>query len=224
MKLPDPMTGSLCLGRSVHKAVAIYFRERLRGNLIDTTDAIEAYELAWEENAEDTQFAADEDVAGTKGAGATLVAKYLAEAVPKVEPAALDLHVTGEIGSVAVQGYIDILAADGTIIDLKTAKAKPSGVSSDYAFQIATYRQLCPQSNGKAKLTTLVRTKTPQRVEQEYTVSAEDQTQTRVLYPLVQQSIREGRYLPNRNDNLCSRRNCAFWAACEKEYGGRVEE
>jgi hypothetical protein len=35
--------------------------------------------------------------------------------------------------------------------------------------------------------------------------------------------MREGIYLPNRSSNLCSYKHCAFAAACEDEFGGRVK-
>ena len=34
---------------------------------------------------------------------------YVDQAAPAVEPAAIELHVTGEIGRVSVQGYVDVL-------------------------------------------------------------------------------------------------------------------
>ena len=37
-----------------------------------------------------------------------------------------------------------------------------------------------------------------------------------------QPGMDEGLYLPNRGSNLCSRRHCAHWQACEAEYGGHV--
>jgi hypothetical protein len=37
-------------------------------------------------------------------------------------------------------------------------------------------------------------------------------------------SIAPDYYYPNRGSVLCSRRNCAFWRDCEREYGGTVAE
>jgi hypothetical protein len=41
---------------------------------------------------------------------------------------------------------------------------------------------------------------------------------------MVQDSIRDGVYLPRRNSPLCSRRYCRYWRECEREFGGRVDE
>jgi hypothetical protein len=41
--------------------------------------------------------------------------------------------VLGEIGGVKVRGYIDIVAVDGSIINVKTTAKRPSGIGSGYA-------------------------------------------------------------------------------------------
>jgi hypothetical protein len=44
------------------------------------------------------------------------------------------------------------------------------------------------------------------------------------MYPLAQEAMRSGLYVPNRNSNLCSRKYCPFWEYCESDYGGVVDE
>ena len=43
---------------------------------------------------------------------------------------------------IAVRGIADIVTMDGTLIDIKTASRKPSGLAADHALQLATYAQL----------------------------------------------------------------------------------
>jgi hypothetical protein len=180
------------------------------------------FEDAWDREAASAAFGADEDVDLLKLQAAMLSRKYLDEVAPEIEPAALELSVQGVIGGVGVRGFVDLLDTSGRVIDLKTAVRKPTGVGADYAFQLATYRQLCPGASGKARVDTLVATKSPQVVTQEYTVSAADLKITQKLFPLVREAMREGIYLPNRGSNLCSRKHCNFAEACEAEFGGRV--
>jgi hypothetical protein len=97
-------------------------------------------------------------------------------------------------------------------------------VSPDYAFQLATYRQITPGASGQARLDTLVRTKTVPLVRHDYTVSDQDLLATQVIYPLVQEGIPSGLYFLNRQSTLCSRRHCAYWRQCEKEFGGTLAE
>ena len=221
--LPDPKGGALVRGAVVHKLAEFWFRQHLAGNTIELDALAEPFEAIWEQQVEGAQFTADEPAEVVKKQAATLARKYIDEAAPEIQVVALEQKVSGEIAGVPVIGWIDMLDVDGRIIDLKTAKAKPAGIEPGYAFQLATYRQLEPRANGKARLDTVVATKAPQLVTIEYEVSVQDQLLTQSLYPLVREGIREGLYFPNRVSNLCSRKYCNFCDACCKEYGGKVE-
>jgi len=221
--LPDPPNGSLVRGRVVHQMAETFFRARLEGATPDPDDLQASFEEAWDAASAGAAFGADEDVDLLKRQAAVLTRKYLDEVAPEVQPAAVELPIQGTIAGVKVRGFIDLLDVQGRIIDLKTAARKPTGLSADYAFQVATYRQLCLGASGKARVDTLVATKSPQVVTQEYTVSPADLKMTEKLYPLVQEAMQEGIYLPNRASNLCSYRHCAFATACEAEFGGRVK-
>lgn len=221
--VPDPPNGSLVRGRVVHQMAEAYFRAKLEGGSPDPDDLQACFEDAWDREAAGAAFAADEDVDLLKRQAAMLTRKYLDEVAPEIEPAALERSVQGDIGGVPVRGFVDLLDTNGRVIDLKTAARKPTGVSADYAFQVATYARLCPGANGKARVDTLVATKSPQVVTLEYTVSAADLKMTEKLYPLVREAMREGIYLPNRSSNLCSYRHCSFAAICEAEFGGRAK-
>jgi RecB family exonuclease len=221
--LPDPPNGSLVRGRVVHQMAEAFFQSKLDGRSPDPDDLQASFEEAWDTAAAQAAFGADEDVDLLKRQAAMLTRKYLDEVAPEIEPAALELPVQGVIGGVPVRGFVDLLDTSGRVIDLKTAARKPTGVSADYAFQVATYARLCPGANGKARVDTLVATKSPQVVTQEYTVSLADVKLTEKLYPLVREAMREGIYLPNRSSNLCSYKHCAFAAVCEAEFGGSVK-
>jgi RecB family exonuclease len=220
--LPDPPNGSLVRGRVVHQMAEAFFRAKLDGGSPDPDDLYASFEEAWDTAAADAAFGADEDVDLLKRQAAILTRKYLDEVAPEIEPAALELSVQGVIGGVSVRGFVDLLDTSGRVIDLKTAARKPTGVSADYAFQVATYARLCPGANGKARVDTPVATKSPQVVTQEYTVSQADLKLTEKLHPLVGEAMREGIYLPNRSSNLCSFKHCAFATVCEAEFGGSV--
>ena len=224
-KLPDPASGSLVRGRAVHKVVNYWFQYRMElGTTPEPGEMAEAYDNAWEQASEGAAFGATEDIAELKASGEQLAAKYLAEAAPEIDPAALDVPVTGEIGGVKVRGYIDLLDLGGRIVDLKTASRKPSGVSPDYALQVATYAQIGPGfATGEVRLDTIVATKQTQLVSIGYTVSDDDRRMTERLYPHVQRLMKAGAVCPNRSSNLCSRKYCAFADRCISEFGGHVE-
>jgi len=179
---------------------------------------------AWAREREQTEFRDDEDPAELGACGEAIVSKYMDEAAPLIEPAAVEMRVEGEIAGIRVQGWVDLLDTDGRIIDIKTAARRPSGIPPDYRFQIATYAQLTPGASGEARVDTLVKTKTPQLVTQSFAVSAQDLLGTLRLYPQAQEAMRFGSYMPNRLSLTCSRRNCGYWRHCEREWGGKVPE
>jgi hypothetical protein len=191
------------------------------------------YAEAWGGLVKETEFRDDEEPGTLKAEGEALTIKYLDELAPEVQPAAVELPVGGMIAGVRVRGIIDLLDASGRIIDVKTAARKPSRVRTpqgeqyevapDYRFQVATYRQLEPRASGVARVDTLIKTKVPALVEPEITIDVADLAATEKLYPLVQRGIRGGFFQPNRSHFMCSKRYCAFWRACEREFGGRVE-
>ena len=225
LKYADPPTGKMALGRAVHAALTQNFAQKVETQEdLPVTGVAALFRDAWEREREQTEFRDDEDPAELGVCGEALVLKYMDQAAPLIEPAAVEMRVEGTIGGIRVQGWIDLMDVDGRIIDLKTAARKPSGIESDYKFQIATYTQLTPGASGEARLDTLVKTKTPALVTQNFRVTEQDLLATTKLYPLAQQSMKSDRFMPNRLSLTCSRRNCSFWRNCEREWGGEVPE
>ncbi len=225
LSLPEPKNSALALGSAVHRALETNFREKVETKEdLDKLGVAAVFRAAWAEQEDQTEFRDDEDPQELAKVGEQLVVKYMEEAAPRIQPTAVELDVAGEIGGVSVRGKVDLVDVQGRIIDVKTAARKPSGVSPDYAFQLATYSRITPGASGAARLDTLVKTKTVQLVSQSFTVGDQDLRATEVLYPLVQKGIRKGFYVPNRHSLSCSRRNCAFWRHCEREFGGTVSE
>jgi hypothetical protein len=60
--------------------------------------------------------------------------------------------------------------------------------------------------------------------DDELNVGAEERRFAATLYPMVQESIRDGIYPPHRSSPLCSRKHCGYWRQCEREFGGRVPD
>jgi len=227
--LPDPKGSSLVRGIVVHRMAEIYLRTKFAGAAPEVDELAEIFDDVWQETAAESSFQPDEDLDKLKAQTAALARMYLDDVAPEIQPAVIDgqpaieMRVAGEIAGVNVRGIVDLLDATGRICDLKTAARKPSAIAPDYALQIATYAEIAPQVTGEAQLVTLVATKTPQLVTMTYRVSDADRSYARAIYPRVQDAMRAGVVTPNRGSNLCSRKHCNFWEACEAEYGGRVK-
>ncbi len=239
LKVPDPPTGARTMGSAVHAAIGANFEQKVETHQdLPLAEVSAIYNRKWQEFVDGTclerfgkpalptEFRDDEFPSLLKEQGLALVQKFQKEVAPCIQPAAVERPVEGRIAGVRVRGFIDILDVFGRIIDVKTAARKPSEgqVSPDYRFQTATYTQLEPGATGQVALISLVKTKTPQLVEQPFQIDQSDIAATHKIYPLVQSAIRTGPYLPNRSSHLCSRKYCASWRACEDTFGGRVSE
>jgi RecB family exonuclease len=229
LSLPDPKGSSLVRGIVVHRMAETFLRAKYSGASPVVEDLAGIFDQLWDETAAEGSFQPNEDLDKLKVQTAQLARMYLDEVAPEIEPAvingqpAIEMPVAGEIGGVKVRGILDLVDARGCIRDLKTAARKPSAIAPDYALQIATYAEIAPEVTGEAQLVTLVATKTPQLVTMAYRVSDADRAYARAIYPRAQDAMRAGVVTPNRGSNLCSRKHCNFWEACEAEYGGRVK-
>lgn len=212
LHLPERKNSSLALGLAVHQALEVNFREKIETREdLETAGVVCVFREAWMEQVPQTVFTADESQGDLRRTGERLVSKYMDEVAPTVEPAAVELDVQGEISGVAVRGRVDVLDVEGRLIDFKTASRRPSSVSPDYAFQLATYQQITPGASGEVRIDSLVKTQTVQIVQQAYTVWDADVRATQVLYPMAQKAMGSGMYCPNRQSMLCSQKHCSFW-------------
>jgi RecB family exonuclease len=223
LKLPDPKNGTLALGIAVHDAIAEHLRAKMVGIRLEPADAAAAFDRSWSEQlASDTILRDEDDPAELRAIGRDLASRYVAEAALAIRSAAVEEKVEGVIAGVRVQGRVDVRETDGTVRDIKTACRRPNDVAAAHRFQLATYVQIAPQAANMAYVDTLVKTKQPQLVQISHRVDDREIRQTQVMYPLVQDAMRGGLYVPNRASNLCSRKHCAFWRACAAEFGGQV--
>jgi len=224
--LPEPARASLTLGKAVHAALESNFRQKIESGVdLPVGEVTEFFRGTFEALRPTTEFTDEEDPAGLADSGAAALALYHEQVSPSIRPALVEQRLEREIGGVPVTGVIDLVDCEGLIVDFKTAAKKPSnGVSPDHAFQLATYAALSGQTNARCRVDTLVKTKTPQVIQQEHVVNDSEIRYAGIVYGRVRQSIWDGVFIPNRNSFLCSRKNCAFWRECEREFGGHVRE
>jgi len=225
LKVPDPATANMALGRAVHSSLGENFDQKVdtREDL-PTEGVVALFREAWANEIEQTEFRDEEDTKELAATGEALVTKYMDQIAPKIDPAAVELKVEGEIAGISVRGWIDLLDVEGRVIDIKTAKAKPSSIEPMHKFQVATYAYLMAGASGEGRIDTLVKTKTPQVISQNFQITAEEVRGVQTLYPAAQEAMRQQRLMPNRLSMTCSRRNCSYWRHCEREWGGEVPE
>ena len=222
--LEEAIDSNRALGLAIHKAAERYYRAKIEGRQLDLDQVNQAFVEEWKAIAAGPVMWGSDTPDALAAEGRGYVVKYMAEAAPTIEPAKAEVKIAGEIAGVKVRGIIDLLDVAGRVIDLKSSSKKPTDdARPTHTLQLATYRKLCPEASGAARIDTIVRTKTPQIVRQDYEVSEADLKMCDVLYPRLQAAMRSGIYWPNRSAFFCSRRKCSHWMACEAEYGGRVK-
>src|SRR5215472_4397465 len=116
LNLPDPPAGGLVRGKAVHGVIEYAMRAKMAGIVLEAGAISDVWDAAWDQAAEGAEFQDYDDIEALKGSGARLAQKYLTEALPGIEPAAVEIPVTGTIAGVPVRGIADIVTTDGTVI------------------------------------------------------------------------------------------------------------
>ncbi|MGI8741044.1 MAG: hypothetical protein ACR2NN_00455 [Bryobacteraceae bacterium] len=81
-----------------------------------------------------------------------MLSKYLEEAAPLIQRAAVEAKVWGVIGGVKLYGCVDLLDVEGRIIDSKSALKPFKGISHDHRFQLTSYVMMTPAATGQCRL------------------------------------------------------------------------
>ena len=205
--LTEEPTGAPALGKAFHAALATNFSRKLTcGREMEPAEAREAFEQEWIVASHDAQLRDDEDTAELTATGEALVDAYISEAARNIEPRSVEQPIEGTVANVKVRGVVDVLDINGCVIDFKTAAKRPKGIPAEHRLQLTTYAMVTPGASGSCRLDTVTKTKTVLVIQQTYDVGAEEHRFAEALYPMVQDSIRDGVCPPHRGSSLCSRR------------------
>ena len=222
--LPDPPTATMALDNAIHTALMTNFRYKIESKAdIQTEGVVGLFRRAWKQQRSTANFCEDEVPQAMGKTGEALVRIYMHEVAPKIRPAAVERPLCGIISSVRIRAQLDLMDKDGTIIDIRTAQGAPARVDHMQRFEWTTCSRLAEGSSGLVRADILVMGSTPQLITQKWEVSAADVQWTDALYPLAQEAMRRGYYMPNRNSIHCSRHHCPCWRRCEQDFGGVVE-
>jgi RecB family exonuclease len=222
--LPERRTLALGLGSAVHEALGANFKQKIETKCDLPLSAVKTvFRDSFEAQLDQVTLSEDDDIADAKTCGDVMLGVYMEESAPRIEPAAVERPVSGEIGGVPVSGFIDVLDVHGNIIDVKTSAKRPVGFPVGHRRQVTTYAMLEPRASGTVRLDTLTKTKTVALHSQTMTVGADDRRHVEKLYSITLEQMRSGLVVPNRGSFLCSRKHCSYWEQCQADYGGVVE-
>jgi CRISPR/Cas system-associated exonuclease Cas4 (RecB family) len=123
LQLPEERSASLALGSAVHVALGENFKQKIHTHEDLPFAGVQAvFRDAFEEQLDGTVLAPEDDADDLRSCGETLVRVYMDQAAPSIQPAAVELHVEGEIGGVGVHCFVDLLDVNG---DDSTRSRKP---------------------------------------------------------------------------------------------------
>lgn len=223
LDLRERGTAATALGKAFHGTIAHNFRQKQETvHDLPVAECLEFFRKILGQELEEAALQKGENPMEMLELGETMVTKYVEDAAPLIQPAAVESKVSGVIGGVRVSGYVDLLDIEGRIIDSKSALKPIKGIAHDHRLQLTSYVMITPAASGACRLDTVTKGKTFSLIQKSFVINEKDRQYAEAIYPMVQDSIREGIFLPRRSSPLCSRRFCGFWSVCEKEYGGSV--
>ena len=225
LNLKETGTAATALGTAFHQTIARNYRQKTdTARDLPREELLRLFRDILGQQLEDAVLLAGEQPLELLELGEIMLTKYLAEAAPLTHPAAVETTVKGVIGGVKVYGYVDLLDIEGRIIDSKSALKSFKGVSHDHRFQLTSYVMMTPAATGHCRLDTITKGKTVSLTHKSLIITDGDRKYAETVYPMVQDSIKEGIFLPRRNGSLCSRRYCGFWKYCEREFHGVIKD
>ena len=225
LAVPDPPTASMALEGAIRAALITNFRYKLECKQdLQTEAVVELFRRAWQEQQQAASFCDDEHPNRIGRIGEELVRTYMTQAAPPIQPAAIEARtMQGVLASVRIQAQFDILDEDGMIIAITTARNTSSTIEPMHRFEMTTCYRLTYGASGVVRSDTLATGESLRCVSQVWEITEADIQLTDALYPVAQQAMRRGYYMPNRASVHCSRHQCPHWRRCEQDFGGVVK-
>jgi len=184
LDIKDPDTAATALGTAFHETIAHNFRQkRETARDLPLAECLEFFRNALGWQLETIRLQKDEHPMELLELGETMVAKYIEEAAPSIQPAAVESRVSGLIGGVKVSGYVDLLDTEGRLIDSKSSTKPIKGIAHDHRLQLTSYAMITPAASGACRLDTVTKGKTVTLIQKSFCVSEKDRQYAEVVYP-----------------------------------------
>lgn len=218
---------ALSFGTSVHAGVEFFHKERLAGRSPVPEQVVAIFGADWyAANLDPLVFANGDSSESLERTGRELVDLYVrrsGDSVAKAIEAEFTIDLvdpeTGEDLDVTLRGFIDLLEADGTLIDLKTAARGVAQADLERHLQLSVYALVHYLNEGvipKLRLDVLLKTKVPRFERYPTARTLEDLAWTARLIRSVADAIESGAYPPNPSWK-CG--ECEFFAHCQAWRG-----
>lgn len=233
-------TGALTLGGTVHQAVANNMSQKLETMKdLPEQDVLDYFSTVFDLEKTGTRWLDGEKPGKMKDVGVKLVALHHKEIAPGIQPAQVEKGFLLTLTAPApkpddepivypeIEGWIDLVDHEGTLIETKTIGSKPKSVAPEHRLQTTIYTiglRASGEGTTKARVDYLVKNKVPVVVQHEYTVTTADMVYFRSLLDRVVEGITKEIFIPNRNTWKCNKRWCGYHAECARDLGGTISD
>jgi putative RecB family exonuclease len=214
---------ALAFGTSVHAAVEWFHKERLAGRSPDLHSVLAMFDADWyAANLEPLVFSPQDSQESLAKKGREMLTLYVGQVHGDLptgieEPFEIDLvdPETGEDLDVRLRGYVDLVEADGTVVDLKTAARSIAQGDLERHLQLSVYALVEYLYKGVVpalRLDMLLKTKVPRFERHATTRALQDLSWTAKLVQAVAGAIRARSFPPNPSWK-CG--ECEYFAHCQ---------
>ncbi|MCB4791258.1 MAG: PD-(D/E)XK nuclease family protein [Elusimicrobia bacterium] len=222
--IKTPSNGALLLGKSVHKALEVNYKEKVKSRKDLPLDLLyEIHSTSFDEltKAEEVIFDEAEDPGKLKDCGIACLKAYYEEIAPTIFPVEVESHFILEFENVpyAFQGYIDIIDEQGFIRDHKCVKRSYAVNAAEEDIQLTGYNLAFKFLKGKEPtglvFDCMVKTKVP-KVNSVSCGPRSEQQLNRFLKLIgsVSEAMKSGLFYPAEGSMVCS--YCDFKDHCRK--------
>lgn len=222
-----PPSAALTKGRCVHKGAEHNYRQKAESRIDVTVEEVQDVVAgAFEREAQETSWEKGEDRGRVKDEALSLSTLYHTEVAPNIQPLFVEHEFLVPLRGAAVPllGYIDVIDENLIIRDIKTASKSPSEDEAAKSLQLTAYamayREVVGGEESAVALDYLVQTKVPKTVTITANKTQADIDRLRAIISHVLAAIGAGQFYPNPSNFMCSPKNCGYWHACHKRYGG----
>ncbi len=231
LKLPEPTSPALQLGKAVHAGIQAFHLGRWRGEAHDEQTVLEAYNKAFvdQEAADPVNYKSGEREKLLEK-GELMLKTYWDSDHAKMEDIPLGVEVKleedfAELPS-PLMGYVDLVRPGNIPVDFKTCAATPNLEleAFNHELQLVTYQILIEQATGEEvearELVFLVKTKTPKVIV--HRLPPADQAAKDRFWSIAQEAVTgvyEERFYPQPG-MACSW--CSFRKECSAWRGGSI--
>jgi len=224
-KLPKPFKPSgLAFGSAIHAALAWLHKQRMNGDKASRKTLLSVFDADWYAQTLDTKLHYRNGETGSKlkVLGKEMLAMYFDQAYQKPVGAEVAFTLplvdfeTGEKLPVDIEGYIDLIEKDDTIVEFKTSSQTMRESDLENHLQLTAYgyayKMLYQREPRHFRLVDFVKNKKPKVIKLE---AEKDRFDYRRFFHLAQQvhrAVKENIFFP-RQSFMC--KDCEFARACK---------